>query len=152
MPGHGQKLSYRREQALSALLACSTVQEAARASRITERTLQRWLADEDFRRDLREAQRAVLADAIGEIQAATLEAVRELRAALKCDHAPTRVKAAIAIIDRALRGREIEELEARLAALEDGLRSGAWWPESELPPEPPRPREAHASVRRPLDE
>ena len=68
----------------------------------------------------REARRAVVQHAITRVQHATGEAVETLRAVMQDTTAPAsaKVSAARAILETAVKAVELEDLEARMAALE----------------------------------
>ena len=88
MTGHGEKLSRKQEQAITALVICASITEAAAQCGLADVTLRRWLKQDGFQTAYREARRAVVQQAIVQVQRATEEAV------------------------------ELEDLEARIAALE----------------------------------
>jgi hypothetical protein len=121
MPGHGEKLTRRKEQAIGALLTHATLTEAATVLDVDESTLRRWLReDTPFQTAYREARRAVVQQAITQVQCATGEAVETLRAVMQDSESPAsaRVSAAKAILETAVKAVELEDLEARIAALE----------------------------------
>jgi hypothetical protein len=121
MSGHGEKLSRKQEQGIRALLLQPTLRDAATAIGVDERTLRRWLRDDAvFQIAYREARRAVVQHAIVQVQRATGEAVETLRQVMQDRESPAsaRVSAAKAILETAVKGIEIEDLEARIAALE----------------------------------
>jgi hypothetical protein len=116
--GHGQKLSRHGARVLAALLQHPTVTEAAKASGISERSIFRWLQRKDFHEQYKAAQRAVVDDAIGELQAATKEAVATLWRNLSCGNHASEVRAAQIILERSFKAIEIEELQERIERLE----------------------------------
>ena len=121
MSGHGEKLSRKQEQGIRALLLQPTLVDAATTIGVDERTLRRWLRDDAvFQMAYREARRAVVQHAIVQVQRATGEAVETLRSVMQDAEAPAsaRVSAAKAILETAVKGVEIEDLEVRIAALE----------------------------------
>ena len=120
MRAHGEKLSRKQEQTIAALLTCDSLTAAAAGCGIAEATLHRWLKDDGFQAAYREARRAVVQQAIVQVQGATGEAVETLRAVMQDADAPAsaRVSAAKAILETAIRAVELEDLEARIAALE----------------------------------
>ena len=120
--GHGEKLSRKAEQAIAALLEHATIKAAAKACDVAERTLRRWLnQDESFRQRYRQAQRLVFDDAIFAMQAASVEAVATLRKNLKCGNHFAENSAAIAILLHGRRAIELDELQERLARIEAAL-------------------------------
>ena len=121
MPGHGEKLPRRKEQAISALLLHATLSEAATALAVDESTLRRWLREDTaFQTAYRDARRAVVQQAITQVQRATGEAVETLRNIMQDAEAPasSRVVAARVVLDMSLHTIEIEDLEQRVAARE----------------------------------
>src|SRR6266849_686486 len=120
MTGHGEKLTRKQDQAIAALLACPSILDAARQSGVAEVTLYRWQKLEVFECAYREARRQVVQQAIVQVQAACSEAVATLRAIMKDSAAPAsaRVSAAKTVLDTAIKAVELEDLEARIAALE----------------------------------
>jgi DNA-binding transcriptional MerR regulator len=120
MTGHGEKLSRKQDQAITALVTCPSITEAAAQCGLAEVTLRRWLKQDGFQAAYREARRAVVQHAITQVQRATAEAVKTLRAVMQNTEAPAsaRVSAAKAIIETAVKAVELEDLEARIAALE----------------------------------
>jgi hypothetical protein len=115
------KLTVKAEQAIAALLEKPTIEEAAKAAKVSRRTLCRWLQREDFQQRFREAQRAVFDDAILKMQAAAVEAVATLRKNLKCGNHFAENSAAIAILLHGRRAIELDELQERLARIEAAL-------------------------------
>ena len=83
-------------------------------------TAWRWLKDATFQAAYREARRAVVQQAITQVQHATGEAVETLRAVMQDSEAPAsaKVSAAKTILETAVKAVELEDLEARIAALE----------------------------------
>ena len=121
MPGHGEKLPRRKEQAISALLMHATLSEAAAALAVDESTLRRWLREDTaFQTAYREARRQVVQQAIVQVQQATGEAVETLRKVMQATDAPASAKVSVAkaILETAVKAVELEDLEARIAALE----------------------------------
>lgn len=116
--GHGEKRSRKEEALIAALLSQPTVEAAARATGVSERTARRWLAEPTFRRAFREARRQAVETAVAALQGASGESVVALREALSARRVSVRVRAACAILDRAVRGVELIDILERLEALE----------------------------------
>ena len=102
------------------MLSCPTIAHAARTAGIAEVTAGRWLKDATFQEAYRDARRAVVQHAITQVQQATGEAVETLRSVMQDSESPAsaRVSAAKTILETALKGIEIDDLEVRIAALE----------------------------------
>lgn len=120
--GHGNK-DRLREVAVAALLTCATYEEAAKVAGVGVSTLSRWLREPSFAGAVREARRRALEQALGTLSAATAEAVETLRACLGAEGEAVRVRAAVAILEHAMRGAEVTDLEERIAALEAALEA-----------------------------
>ena len=120
MKAHGEKLSRKQELAIAALLTCSAITDAAKQCGIGEVTLHRWLKEPTFQAAYREARRQVVQQAIVQVQQATGEAVATLRQVMQAADAPAsaKVSAAKTILETAVKAVELEDLEARIVALE----------------------------------
>jgi len=121
--GRGGTKERLREVAIGALLTNPTHEGAARAAGVSESTLARWLREPVFAAAVREARRRALEQALGALSAATAEAVETLHAMLGAEGEAVRVRAAVAILEHALRGAEVTDLEERIAALESALEA-----------------------------
>jgi len=123
MKGHGDKLSRKREQAISALLTAPTVGDAAEVVGIGPSTLHRWLQESDFQTAYLMARREIVRHTTSVLQQASARAVYTLIDVMEDEQSPpsSRVAAARAVLDLAYRGREMEDLLARLDRLE-GMR------------------------------
>jgi hypothetical protein len=110
----------KREQAIASLLEARTLKEAAEASRVSLRTLMRWLAEPAFLEEYRQAKGALLLAAAGRLNAAAGLAVAVLMKVARDELSPAaaRVGAARAILDAAQRDREEDNLAARISKLE----------------------------------
>jgi hypothetical protein len=120
MNGHGEKLSRKQEALISALLSEDTIDAAAKTVGIGVMTAHRWLKNPDFRALYREARRQVVDHAISHVQQATGEAVQTLRDVMADEMAPAsaRVSASRTMLELAIKVVAVEDLEARIAALE----------------------------------
>jgi hypothetical protein len=107
------------EKALSALLSSASIAEAAIRSALSERTLYRYLEDENFKKEYRSARRNLVENSIGQIQTATGEAVETLRKNLTCENPAVEVRAAQIILDTAYKGIELLDVLERLEVLEN---------------------------------
>lgn len=104
---------------MAALLTARTIPDAATEAGIGGRTLERWLSEDPaFVAEYRAARRRVVEAAVSLLQDATTEAVDCLKRNLNCESPSTEVRAALGILDQAIKAVEVYELESRLAALE----------------------------------
>ena len=120
MKGHGAKFGRKKEEAVAALLTHRSIDEAARAIGINPNTLLRWMKEPEFQTAYREARRAAFGQATARLQQATGAAVSTLLKIMVDTNAPpsTRVRAADSVLDHAKQAIEIEDVEVRVAALE----------------------------------
>lgn len=123
MKGHGEKLSRKQEQAIAALLSADTIKAAAASCGISEVSLWRWMQLPEFQAQYRQARRQVVERAVSELQAATGEAVETLRRNLHCENAAVEIRAAQIIIEQAVKGIELIDLQERLDRLESIMES-----------------------------
>ncbi len=120
------KKERQKEQALAALLCSPTIAAAAKQASLSEATLLRWLkTDEIFKADYQAARREVVSLAVTGLQRAAGGAVAVLVEVAEDDSAPasSRVSAARTILDYSLRAVELEDLQARVEALEEVLKA-----------------------------
>ena len=120
MIGHGSKFGRKKEGAIAALLTQRNLEEAARAAGIGKRTLMRWLKLPEFKAASLEARRAVFSQSNARLHQVSSAAVSMLCKIMVDPSAPAsaRVRAADRILERGKQGLENEDLEVRLAALE----------------------------------
>jgi hypothetical protein len=120
MKGHGTKFGRKKEEAIAALLSQPNLEAAARATGIGTTTLIRWQKDPEFDAAYRAARRAAFGQSIARLQQASGAAVTTLLKVMVDSATPasTKVRAADSVLDHSAKSIEIEEIEARLAALE----------------------------------
>jgi hypothetical protein len=120
MNGHGAKFGRKKEEAIAALLTQRNVEESAKSIGISTQTLVRWMKVPEFQTSYREARRAAFGQSIARLQQASSAAVSTLLKIMVDTNAPasTRVRAADSVLDHAKQAIEIEDVEVRVAALE----------------------------------
>lgn len=105
---------------IAALAGGATVAAAARLARVSERTVYRRLEEPEFCQQITAARADMLTRAVGGLAQASTAAVDTLAALLKPRVAATvRLGAARAILELGTRLREAEDVERRLAELEE---------------------------------
>ncbi len=114
------KLSVRQHRLILALLQHGTIREAAHACRVSEATVFRWLKNDLFLTSYREARRQAVSQAIAALQQNAVEAVTTLQQIVRDESVVpgARLTAARTILDLALKGIELDDLEVRLEDLE----------------------------------
>jgi hypothetical protein len=120
-------LTPKQHKALAALLSEPTVTAAAAKVGIGERTLHTWLHEPAFDEAYTALRHEAVGLAVGRLQHATGIAVDALVDVLDTEPpapAAVRVSAAKVIIEYAIRFRELDELESRIAQLEQAAPHG----------------------------
>ena len=127
MKGHGSKFGRKKELAIAALLTHRSVEDAARAVDLTANTLLKWLKFPDFVKEYRTARREVVTQSVARLQQATGAAGTVMLKLMTDPNVPAavRLRAAECVFDRAIKGVELEDIEARVAALEATTASGS---------------------------
>ncbi|MFB6889424.1 helix-turn-helix domain-containing protein [Kitasatospora sp. NPDC056327] len=96
----------------------TSVDQAARDTGVSARTIRRWREEPDFENEIQTARRAILAEAVAALGAAVRDAVTALHQALKDPSPGIRVRAASVLLSSLPAISEHAELNERLAALE----------------------------------
>src|SRR5258708_8010274 len=124
MKGHGAKFGRKMEQAIVALLTQRTQEEAARVAGVGIATLLRWQKLPEFQVAYREAKRAAFSQSIARLHQMSSAAVSTLGKIMGDANAPasTRVRAADSILNHTTKAIEIEDIAARVAALEQATQ------------------------------
>ena len=123
MIGHGEKLSRKQETAIAALLSAPSIKAAAIEAGIGEATLWRWLQLPDFQAAYRLARRQIVERAVSELQAACGESVETLKRNLHCENPAVEICAAQIILEQAVKGIELMDLQERVERLEAMLET-----------------------------
>ena|SRR5712692_1199290 len=120
MAARGSILGRKQEDAIAALLTQRNVEEAARAAGIGTRTLLRWLKLPEFQAAYRQARREAFGQCIARLQQGASAAATTLLKTMidPATPASVRVRAAECVMNQATKAIEIEDIEARVAALE----------------------------------
>jgi hypothetical protein len=119
-PEISEKLGRKKEDAIVALLSSRSVEDAAKACDTPPRTLYRWMREFAFDAAYRTARRKAYGQSIARLQQASVAAATTLLKVMIDAATPpsTRVRAAESILNHAAKAIEIEDIEARLSALE----------------------------------
>ena len=125
MTGHGAKLGRKQEEAIAALLTQRNTEDAARTVGVTPKTLLRWMKLPEFKAAYREARWAAFGQSIARLQQATSAAASTLLKVMVDPSTPpsTRIRAAESVLTHAAKSIEVEDIEARVTALEQTAES-----------------------------
>jgi hypothetical protein len=120
MKGHGTKFGRKKEAAVVALLTHRNIDEAAQAVGIAPNTLLKWMKDPEFAAAYRKARTAVVGQAIARLQQTTGAAVTTLQKLMVDSNTPAAIKGQVAraVLALAIKGVEVEDIEARVTELE----------------------------------
>jgi hypothetical protein len=126
MIGHGSKFGRKKEQAIAALLSHRNVEEAAKAAGISAATLKRWMQLPEFKAAYLEARREVVFQTNARMQQNSGAAAAVLFKLMADPATPPSVRARTAqcILECANQSLELEDLEVRLARLEENEQRG----------------------------
>ena len=119
-PKKPRRLRPTEERAIRALLTQRTIADAARQARVSERSMYRWLKDDRFREELRQAHREALNHTAGRLQQISQDAVQALHAVINQANAPafSRAYAARIAIEFGFKAAGYTDVVERLDALE----------------------------------
>ena len=121
MKGHGTQFDRKMEEAVAALLTQRNIDEAAKAVGIATNTLLNWMKLPEFQAAYREARRVAFGQSIARLQQASSAAATTLMKIMLDASTPasTRLRAADSVLAHAAKAIEIEDIEARVRALEE---------------------------------
>ena len=114
-------LTHRQQAVLPVMAAAPSLAEAARISGFNERTLRRWLDDDDFRSELTRLRQESAELARRELQGLMLRSVSVLSEAMDDPDKALRLRAARYALSFAVRICETEKLSKEIQDLEDTL-------------------------------
>ena len=116
----------RQDQYIVALLEQPTLQKAAAAVGVSDVTLWRCLKQPEFADAFRKARRDAFSQSVARLQHASSAAVGTLLRVMTDKEAPasSRVRAAEVVLSTAFKGIELDDIEARVAELEQAAQGG----------------------------
>jgi hypothetical protein len=126
MAGSKKKIGLKKEEAIIALLSQRSVEDAARACNTPIRTLYCWMTEPEFDAAFRAARRKAYGQSVSRLQQGSAAAATTLLKVMVDPETPasTRVRAAEAVLTHAAKAIEIEDIDARVAALEQATTPG----------------------------
>ena len=108
----------RQARALPILLSARTVGEGCQAAGISRKCFYNWMKEEAFRNEYRGRQSRLVDLAIVTLKGNAMEAAEKLSAMVSTEEGPLLRRVCRDVIDLNLKIRELDEIEARLDALE----------------------------------
>lgn len=112
-------ITRRREAVITALLSEPTIEAAARRAKVSSRTIRRWLHDEGFVTQYRQARRQLFDAAMGRLMVLTEQAVARLEKILRDETVPPSLALAACriVLERVFAARELD-LQEQLTQVE----------------------------------
>lgn len=121
LPPKFQTFTPRQKKLIAALVADPDIAAGCKVAGIGRTTAHTWLRDQAFKEALARERDAVFAAAMNAIKAHVTRAVSELASLLDTKDADLRRLVCKDILSHALKVRELEDIEARIDALEKAL-------------------------------
>jgi hypothetical protein len=120
MASSAEKLGGKRDAAILALLTARNIEEAARTAGVALRTIHRWLKEPAFDSAFRKAKRTAFGQAVARMHQGTGAAASVMLKIMVDPAVPAsvRLRAADCVFTHAKNAIELEEIEARVVALE----------------------------------
>jgi len=116
-----EELSVRQLRVIPYLLGAPSVEEGCKRARVSKAAVYGWLKEDTFRLELKRQRDAVIERALDSLKANISKATETLVKLLDSDKEAIQARAAEDIIEFTQKAIENEELEKRIAALEERL-------------------------------
>lgn len=141
MASDGRKSGRYRKgdgELIASLAAGYSIKSAAVRASVGERTVQRRLAEPEFRDQVRDAREAFIQQTVGALAMASAQASITLSELLKADSEMARLGAARVILEQAMKYRDSDALESRIERLEVLLEQSEFPSVTPIHRKPPR--------------
>jgi hypothetical protein len=116
-----ERLSAKQLQAIPHIIVASSDKEGCAAAGISRNTFYKWLHEPKFKAELAARRNQVVNEALDVIKGHAGAAVEALVKLLKTDNEGLKRQVANNVIEYVLKVKEIEDIEARLKAIEDTI-------------------------------
>ena len=113
-------LTSRQQRAVESLIICTSIRDAAKSANVNQRTLYRWLQQEDFQSAVRHARQLSLTQLATHMQHAVARAAKTLNEVMQDEKATpaARVSAARCSMDLYYKAATLEDVMDRLITVE----------------------------------
>lgn len=118
------ELTPKQNEVILALLGSVTVRGAARKAKVAVRTIYDWMREPAFKREYRRAQTFLLQQSLAELVELSKDAVAALRRNFRCKVPAVEVRAALGVLDKAINGQAMAEMQAEIEELRAMLERG----------------------------
>ena len=119
--GGWDALTHRQRSALPVIVASPTIRDAAKSLQINERTIYRWLEDEDFREELARLREDLDELAYQELRGLTLRIVSVFAEGMAAPDLATRIRSARYAASYTAQVHEARQLRTDIQALEQAF-------------------------------
>ena len=116
-----EKLTVKQARVIPYLLAAPSVEQGCKRARVSKAAVYGWLKEDTFRLELKRQRDAVIERALDSLKANISKATETLVKLLDSDKEAIQARAAEDIVEFTQKAIENEELEKRIAALEERL-------------------------------
>ena len=122
-----EQLTPRQQRAVESLIVCNSISDAAQRAKINERTLYRWLQQEEFQSVVRRARRLSLTQLATHLQHIAARAAGTLDEIMVDKNATSasRVSAARYSMEMYYKAATLEDIQERLMTMEKRLKEEA---------------------------
>jgi len=118
----GSSRANAKSAVIAALAAGLTIEETAKQTPVSARTIHRWLKDAEFKAEVDAARSQLVNNTLGRLSDSATAAVKTLQELLSSSQPPSvRLGAARAILEMAVKYREAVELAERVKQIEATL-------------------------------
>lgn len=119
--GHGEKKSRKQELAILALITEGSIKDAAKKAGIGETTLYRWMQEEEFNKQYREAKALTVSHVTARLRHSMTSAVDTLIEISENREAQpmARVVASKTLLEYGFEAHKMEDLQQRIEQLEE---------------------------------
>ena len=121
MDGIKEQLSDKQLRVIPYLLAAPSIEEGCKQAKIAKATLYEWLKNETFKGEIRRQRQEIVTGALETLKANVTKATEVLVGLLDSQNEGIKYRAAKDIIEFTQKALEFEELERRIAAIEDQI-------------------------------
>ena len=125
MDGNGKNsITDKQLRVIPFLLEAPSIEEGCKRAKVSKATFYAWLKEDAFREELRRQREEVVRGALETLKANVSKATETLVKLLDSDKEGIRVRVAEDIIEFTQKAIELEELERRIASIEERLDQG----------------------------
>ena len=117
------ELTPKQHGLIAALVAGNSIHVAAKIAGVGERTAHTWLKQTTFKKAYQDAKQAAFEESLESLRKCATEAIATLKRNLTAEESAVQVRAASILLSNAIQVHKIEQLEQRIAELEEALKT-----------------------------